>query len=64
MGRRDGENKKNERKEEDVFNTIQLSARQTHLLILSSLQLTVVFVLVDLPQSNPVVSYSTLFPPK
>ena len=39
-----------------MCDTIQLSARQTHLLILSSLQLTVVFVLVDLPQSNPVVS--------
>lgn len=48
---------KNERKEEDtVFDAIQLSARQTHLLILSSLQLTVVFMLVDLPQCNPVVS--------
>jgi len=48
---------KRERKEEDnVSYAIQLSARQTHLLILSSLQLTVKFVLVDLPQRNPVVS--------
>ena len=54
---RDKEVQKNERKEEDnVFDAIQLSARQTHLLILSSLQLTVKFALVDLPQRNPVVS--------